>query len=80
MTAEERDDLLDKLKVFSKSAYDYDIDAVIDAVIDGFILVDASCTHELIYLDERGFLKCKCGKHMRWPENTINAIQANKTL
>ena len=73
MTTEERDGLLDRLKTFSKAAYNYDI----DAIIDGFISADASCVHELIYLDERGFLKCKCGNHMRWPENAINA---SKTL
>ncbi len=73
MTEEERNNLLNKLKEFSKAAYNYDI----DAIIDGFISADASCTHELIYLDTQGFLKCKCGKHMRWPEN---AIKANKAL
>jgi hypothetical protein len=71
MTQEERNELLNKLQMFSLNKYSCDI----SQIIGDFVESNESCTHEIDRIAEAGYLTCKCGKNMRWPENVIAKLK-----
>lgn len=71
MTKEERHKMLNELKAYAVEV----LGVGISEIIDGFEKTDYACTHEIDRIAEKGYLTCKCGKNMRWPENVIAKLK-----
>lgn len=64
MTREEQNIVLNRLRDFAFKNYKKDL----DLIICSFINSKDSCTHEIVRIDQKGCLTCRCGSIMRWPE------------
>lgn len=64
MNKQERHKMLNVLKSYAVEVRSIDI----SEIIDGFEKSDFACTHEFDRISKEGYLTCKCGKNMKWPD------------
>lgn len=65
MTTNERDALLNLFMNFAYREKNLDL----SVIIADFKNSPESCTHELHRIAKEGYLTCRCGKIIRWPDN-----------
>jgi hypothetical protein len=65
MTTNERDALLNLFMNFAYREKKLDL----SVIIADFKNSPEGCTHELHTIAKEGYLTCRCGKVIRWPDN-----------